>query len=534
MIKRSILCFLVLLQFVIAFPQSRLLNSDQWLKAIRTDDEKTLLSLIVKQPNAVNGFTDGKRFINLLIYSIEKGKEKVVGTLLEHGANPNAKGQDTYPLIIAVRRMQYASVKALLLAGADANVTDDDGNTPLAISTRSGSLRITKMLVEAGATLLKPDRKGRLFSDKVSRFDAPQLSSYLENMENRQRKLKTLPNWSDGPYVITDSSKVIAFSMRSDSSLGTAIKTYHKLEGDYLIVNGKKSQFLSKKYATIPKSVKLAGYEKTVVVGDVHGQYQNLTHLLKKADVINDSLNWKFGNNCLVFVGDILDRGEQVTECLWLIHRLGLEAEKVGGKVIYLMGNHEELILLGDNGYVNDKYCALLNYFGLKAADVFAPETFFGDWLRKLPVAVVIGKTLITHAGISREMDQMNMSIGQIDSTLYSFFNSPPHQPNPLESLILMDEGPLWTRQYFPELSSKEPLDSKSIKSILKKLNVETMIIGHTEVPTINTMFDNLVIGVNVPFNSSLNSGELLLIENDSKFYKIKFNGDKELFFIRN
>lgn len=534
MIKKSILCFFVLIQLLSGYSQSLLVNSDQWLKAIRTNDENKLVSLIVKQPNAIDGFSDGKKTINFLNYSIEKGNEQAVGILLDHGANPNAKGHDTYPLITAVRRMQYASVKALLLAGADANVTDDNGNTPLTISTRSGSLRMTKMLVEAGATLLRPDKKGRFFSDKVSRFDAPQLSTYLENMENRQRKLKNMPNWSDGPYVITDSSKVIAFSMRSDSSLGTGTKTYHKIEGDYLIINGKRDQYLGNDYATIPNSVMLESFDKTVVVGDVHGQFQVLTHLLKKADVINGSLSWKFGTNCLVFVGDILDRGEQVTECLWLIHRLGIEAKKVGGRVIYLMGNHEELVLLGDNSYVNDKYCELLNYFGIKVADVFAPKTFFGDWLRKLPVAVVIGKTLITHAGISREMDQMNMSIGQIDSTLNNFFNSPPHQPSPLESLILMYEGPLWTRQYFPELSSKEPLDSNHIRGILKKLNVETMIIGHTEVPTINTMFDNLVIGVNVPFNSSLNSGELLLIENDSKFYKIKFNGDKELFYIRN
>lgn len=534
MLRKSYLFCLFLIQLVVGFPQVEIKEPNLWYKAIRTENIEVLNGLIANQPEAVNGFLDEKQKVCPLIFAIEKGKENIVDLLLFKGANPNRIINGDKPLNLAIRRLQYHSARSLLDAGADPNAVDEDEIYPLSVSTRALSLRMTKMLVEGGASLLISDKKGRVYSDKVSRIDAPQLSNYLESMENRQRKLKTLPNMTDGPYITTDSSSIVAFSLESDSIKGTARKIYHRVNNNILNCNSQKNLFIGDDHSTVTKIVNLNGFDKTIVVGDVHGQFSTLIHLLKSATVIDDSLNWSFDNNCLVFVGDILDRGDQVTECLWLIHRLGLQSKRVGGKVIYLMGNHEELVLLGDNSYVNEKYCHLLNYFGLKITDVFAQNTFFGDWLRKLPVAVTIGNTLITHAGISREMAQMNMSVKQIDSILFSFFNSPAHQPNPLESLVLMDEGPLWTRQYFSEFSSKEPLDSSTIRGILGKLNAKTMIIGHTEVSTIDPIFEKQVIPINVPFNSAFKSGELLLIEKDSAFYKIKYNGEKELLFIRN
>ncbi len=52
----------------------------------------------------------------------------------------------------------------------------------------------------------------------------------------------------------------------------------------------------------------------------------------------------------------MFDRGEQVTECLWLIYSLEEKAKAVGGYVHFVLGNHEIMNLQGDFRYVQEKY----------------------------------------------------------------------------------------------------------------------------------------------------------------------------------
>lgn len=67
------------------------------------------------------------------------------------------------------------------------------------------------------------------------------------------------------------------------------------------------------------------------VVGDVHGKYELLTDLLKK---------WNPDRQQLIFVGDLIDRGENSKACLELVKEL---VQKKGA--ICLTGNHERMFL---------------------------------------------------------------------------------------------------------------------------------------------------------------------------------------------
>lgn len=83
-----------------------------------------------------------------------------------------------------------------------------------------------------------------------------------------------------------------------------------------------------------------------------------------------------------MLVGDFFDRGLNITECLWLIYKLEKEAEKQGGKVHFILGNHEMMNLKSELRYVRDKYHENADTLKLDYKKWYANNTELGRWLR--------------------------------------------------------------------------------------------------------------------------------------------------------
>ena len=79
--------------------------------------------------------------------------------------------------------------------------------------------------------------------------------------------------------------------------------------------------------------------EKTV--GDIHGDYTALTKILRKAELIDLKGQWVGNETILVQTGDIVDRGKDTIACYRFMQGLRGDAEKKGGTVVSLLGNHE-------------------------------------------------------------------------------------------------------------------------------------------------------------------------------------------------
>ena len=107
-------------------------------------------------------------------------------------------------------------------------------------------------------------------------------------------------------------------------------------------------------------------------VGDIHGDWNILIHVLKDlAKVIsyeNGELKWNGGDKWLVFCGDLVDRyrkrpGVKFTvddenndvKIIKTLIDLNKQAERFGGKIILLFGNHELLNFEGIYNYVSIK-----------------------------------------------------------------------------------------------------------------------------------------------------------------------------------
>lgn len=259
---------------------------------------------------------------------------------------------------------------------------------------------------------------------------------------------------------------------------------------------------------------------RMLAVSDLEGNYQTFVKFLKANGVIDADGHWAWGDGHLVLNGDIVDRGDQVTEILWLIRRLEREADAAGGKVHYVLGNHETMVMAGDLRYIHPKYALASEEIGKTYHDLYGPDTELGRWLRSKNAIVRIGNVLFVHAGYSPALDELGLDVDEINQRIRSTIGPPawPTRDQLGPHLIWHQNGPMWYRGYFEKYAESwggSPTPEQ-IDSILKRNEVDHIVVGHTVVEDIGWLGDNKqLIGIDVKW-SKPEEGEGLLFENDT------------------
>jgi hypothetical protein len=267
--------------------------------------------------------------------------------------------------------------------------------------------------------------------------------------------------------------------------------------------------------------------DSILIISDLHGQYDKYIKILKAAHVIDENLNWQFGNGHLVVLGDIFDRGDQITEVLWHIFGLEKQARKTGGMVHVMLGNHELLVFNNDLRYIHEKYQKAAEYFNKSYYDLFSESSVLGKWLRLKPVAMTINDILFVHGGISVDMVNRHLKIKQINKLVHdNFFGGiiqPVNNTNEIE-LLGGDQGPFWYRGYFTDTTFSE----SRVDSILNFFSKQHIVVGHTTFDHIRTLYNNKIFGIDAGI-SYQQPGEALLYKN-GVFYKVTDYGDRIMF----
>ena len=121
-------------------------------EAAAVGDVKQIAGRLGEDATRVNAFAkDGFYPLGLAAFF---GHSDAVSVLLKAGADPKAIAKNdmrVQPLHAAVAQRNVASVKALLVAGADPNGRQQGGFTPLLAAAAKGDLEIVKLLVLNGA-----------------------------------------------------------------------------------------------------------------------------------------------------------------------------------------------------------------------------------------------------------------------------------------------------------------------------------------------------------------------------------------------
>jgi hypothetical protein len=260
------------------------------------------------------------------------------------------------------------------------------------------------------------------------------------------------------------------------------------------------------------------------VISDIHGEYSAYIKLLKATGIIDDSLNWHFGTGHLVILGDVFDRGDEVTETFWHIFRLEKQALEAGGMVHYMLGNHEIMVLGGDISYVNDKYKLVAGIMGTGYPDLYSDRSVIGKWLRTKPVMLSINNIIFAHAGISREMIHRNMTVQRVNHTFsHSIIGLPPSVVHENEVLRFLTggRGPVWYRGYFQE----GKLRQTAVDSVLSYYGKKHLVVGHTSCEAITLMFNGKIIAVDAGLGTGL-PGAMLFYKN-GEFYEGTCSGKR-------
>ena len=155
--------------------------------------------------------------------------------------------------------------------------------------------------------------------------------------------------------------------------------------------------------------------EKFTAISDIHGQYDLFVRLLKVHGIIDDELNWQYGDGHLIVVGDVLDRGPEVIEALWLIYHLENQALDAGGRVHLLLGNHEMMVINNNLGYINRKYFYTSGISQRLYSSFFGQNTFFGKWLSSKPITLSINDNLFVHGGFSPRIEQLDLPMEELN-----------------------------------------------------------------------------------------------------------------------
>jgi hypothetical protein len=261
--------------------------------------------------------------------------------------------------------------------------------------------------------------------------------------------------------------------------------------------------------------------ERIVAVGDIHGAFDNFVAILRAAQVIDNRNRWSGKKTVLVQTGDILDRGPDSRKAIDLLRRLERDAQRAGGRVVSLLGNHEFMRLVSDWRYVStgeieafkngdsaqyrdQVYAALSQQAEQRAKaegrefdaaayreqfmkelplgmielrQAFGPQGEYAKWVRERPTVARINGVLFLHGGISPEMaplgcEGINAAVSKELAAL-----PPPEQAASL--MAASETGPLWYRGL--ALRPEDELATE-VPAILEQMKARAIVVSHSTV----------------------------------------------------
>jgi len=484
--KYKKILFIIIMLFTrltVIYPQS------QWelIKTIESGDLETFKQQVELMYDINMTLSNGYTVLN---YSILAGRVDLVEYLLSQNVDIEKPSNKQTPLMLSAR-YNIKILELLIAKGADIE-REMNGNSAITAALDEGKYDAVALLESHGASL-----------EMIWGVDGPHI--FYDTLLN----VTTIITVDDRNNIIVDTLKNRPDEIIVKSPSGDSFKVPLRKP----IVETK----------SIYKKV-----EKIFALSDIEGNYYDFVKALKNNKIIDDNFNWTFGDGHLVLLGDFVDRGKYVTQVLWLIYKLEQDAEKMGGKVHYILGNHEQMNLMEDYRFVDIRYKILAYKAGMDLREFYTSQTEFGAWLRTKNVVTKIGDNLFVHAGISDSILLMKLSIPQINKIARNVFNSPQTRINKEAYMVLFDYGVLWYRGYITEEEEYSKISQNSVEKILRYYDAERFIVGHTIVGDISTDYKGKLIRLDVDHYNNIASGILILRD---KIYKAKETGEMELLY---
>jgi hypothetical protein len=214
-------------------------------------------------------------------------------------------------------------------------------------------------------------------------------------------------------------------------------------------------------------------------LGDIHGDYHRMVNLLAKAKLIAgvprspEEVRWTGGKAVLIGIGDMINKSRGAIPVLRLLQSLQAQAEQSGGRVVAMMGNHEQGFMADWRAAKNRTFVAELRRAGLSPDDVAQGRDALGlgRFLRNLSIGARIGDWFFCHAGntAGRTVEQIEAEARQ-GMEAQGFAAAVLSAP---ESIIQarLTSAPWW------EVSGRKP--KQVVRNSAAALGVHHIVQGH-------------------------------------------------------
>jgi hypothetical protein len=329
------------------------------------------------------------------------------------------------------------------------------------------------------------------------------------------------PVISDGPYVTYSNGKGYITTITNNIAV---VDSFKEKSGKQLLIKPSRDSgsFSLKLHPAevINEPCIYPPADKLVVVSDIEGEFYSFVKLMIQCKVIDNNYNWIFGKGHLVICGDLFDRGRDVNAYLWLLYKLDLQAKAAGGYEHVILGNHDIMNLSGDYRYVDTRYFEAAKVMQKGYKDLYSVDTELGRWLRSKNIIEKVGDLLFMHAGIAAEVNNRKMSLTDINSFCRPFYDQPGKDIPDSLKVFFGPNSPFWYRGYFKGDKTLLP----QIDQTLAFYDCKHIIVGHTIVDNIQSLYNGKVIGIDV--NQHEGDHQVLLIEKD-QYYRIDANGER-------
>ena len=198
-ILRAMQAALLLMAF--AAPAVAQMRSDSYnfLKAVRDQDALAAKALFDKPGSTVvnaRDYTTGETGLHIVI---KRRDVAWINFLVQAGANPEVRDNEgRTPLILAAQLGFVDGVRALLARGADVNGTNTRGETALLFAAQARDLATARALIEGGAD---PDQTDRISGNSARDYATrdPRGGPLLQIMQNARPKKKASGTGFIGP-----------------------------------------------------------------------------------------------------------------------------------------------------------------------------------------------------------------------------------------------------------------------------------------------------------------------------------------------
>lgn len=141
----------------------------EFLEAVRDEDGQKVTDALNEPGSTIVNTRDRTTGETALHIATTARNSTWIRFFLQRGANPNiANREGVTPLMIAASLGDVDSVEALVKGGARIDVSNDAGETPLMTAVHRRDLTIVKLLLAKGANPDKNDNSGRSARDYVA------------------------------------------------------------------------------------------------------------------------------------------------------------------------------------------------------------------------------------------------------------------------------------------------------------------------------------------------------------------------------